>query len=175
MQYFPIAINVLHIHKESKIPRHFLKMKSISFTSKVLSDFHWFRVSKLRKMVEKKLCRFSKNFEREIRAISLNEWQTPDSTLMRRRRKGFLRSLLIIMEEFFSSQVAQLINGKNPRESWHFWPKMDLFSERIFMTVNLLKLNVRESKKFLLMENKCFSQWEILILHRTNGLQFSKP
>ena len=92
------------------------------------------------------MCRFSKNFEREIRAISLNEWQTPDSTLMRRRRKGFLRSLLIIMEEFFSSQVAQLINGKNPRESWHFWPKMDLFSERIFMTVNLLKLNVRESK-----------------------------
>ena len=42
-------------------------------------------------------------------------------------------------KNFSSSQVAQLINGKNPRESWHFWPKMDLFSERIFMTVNLLK------------------------------------
>ena len=92
------------------------------------------------------MCRFSKNFEREIRAISLNEWQTPDSTLMRRRRKGFLRSLLIIMEEFFSSQVAQLINGKNPRESWHFWPKMDLFSERIFMTVNLLKWTLESQK-----------------------------
>ena len=68
------------------------------------------------------------------------------TTLMRRRRKGFLRSLLIIMEEFFSSQVAQLINGKNPRESWHFWPKMDLFSERIFMTVNLLKWTLESQK-----------------------------
>ena len=80
--------------------------------------------------------------EREIRAISLNEWQTPDFHVnnagTKKKRKGFLKSL-IIMEEFFSSQVAQLINGKNPRESWHFWPKMDLFSERIFMTVNLLK------------------------------------
>ena len=35
-------------------------------------------------------------------------------------------------KNFSSSQVAQLINGKNPRESWHFWPKMDLFFRKNF-------------------------------------------
>ena len=74
MQYFPIAIDVLHIRKESKFPRHFLKMKSISFTSNFFSDFHWFRVSKLRKMVEKKLCRFSKFWKRN--SCYFPKWMT---------------------------------------------------------------------------------------------------
>ena len=91
MQYFPIAIDVLHNRKESKIPRHFLQMKSISFTSKVLSDFHWFRVSKLRKMVEKN-CAVFQSFEREIRAISLNEWQTPDDVNAEKAKGIFEKS-----------------------------------------------------------------------------------
>ena len=35
MQYFPIAIDVLHIRKESKIPRHFLKNEIYKFYVKI--------------------------------------------------------------------------------------------------------------------------------------------
>ena len=65
--------------------------------------------------------------EREIRAISLNEWQTPDFHVnnagTKKKRKGFLKSL-IIMEEFF------LFSGG----STHQWEK----SQRVltFLTQN---------------------------------------
>ena len=61
-----------------------------------------------------------------------------------------------------NSWEDQLISGKIPGNLDIFDPKIHRFSKGIFMAMNLLK-------KCGEMENKCFSQLDVLILHRTHS------